>query len=121
MASSKTAGRVLLPPNVNPVRYDLKFTTNFDDFTFAGDTTIEVKTATNDVGKSITMHAKELCFASASYVVKGGSDGEGHDATEINVNMKAHTVTFVFGEDLPTDATLVSIEHIFDEIICHLI
>lgn len=53
------------------------------------------------------MHAKELCFASASYVVKNGSGEEEVLADEINVNMKETTVTFVFGKVLPSNATLI--------------
>mmetsp|Transcript_29685 Transcript_29685/g.53877 ORF Transcript_29685/g.53877 Transcript_29685/m.53877 type:complete len:887 (-) Transcript_29685:86-2746(-) len=106
MASSKTEGRVLLPPTINPIRYDLKFTPDLENFTFSGETTIEVTTSA-DVGNDITMHAKELCFATASYVVKGESGEEVHEVEEIRVNMKATTVTFVFGGVLPANATLI--------------
>ena len=106
MTTSKAEGRVLLPSYINPIRYDLKLTPDFENFTFVGHTSIEV-TTTNGVGSEITMHAKELCFASASYVVKGGGDGEKCSAEEIRVNMKTTTVTFVFGSDLPANATLV--------------
>ena len=51
------------------------------------------------------MHAKELCFASASYVVKGSSERE--DAVEIRVNMKETTVAFVFEKEIPKAAELV--------------
>ena len=106
MTTAKAEGRVLLPSYINPIRYDLKLTPDFENFTFAGHTSIEV-TTTDGVGSEITMHAKELCFASASYVVKGGGDGEKCSAEEIRVNMKTTTVTFVFGSDLPANATLV--------------
>ena len=106
MTTSKAEGRVLLPSYINPIRYDLKLTPDFENFTFVGHTSIEL-TTTNGVGSEITMHSKELCFASASYVVKGGGDGEKCSAEEIRVNMKTTTVTFVFGSDLPANATLV--------------
>ena len=106
MASSKTAGRVLLPPTINPIRYDLKFTPDLENFTFSGETTIEVTTSA-DVGNDITMHAKELCFATASYAVKGESGEEVHEVEEIRANMKATTVTFVFGGVLPANASLI--------------
>ena len=51
------------------------------------------------------MHCKELCFASASYLVKGTDDVR--EAEQINVNFKANTVTFVFGDALPASASLV--------------
>ncbi|KAL7538749.1 hypothetical protein ACHAXR_008772 [Thalassiosira sp. AJA248-18] len=108
MASPKTAGRVLLPPSINPVRYDLKFSPDFENFTFAGDTNIELTTTSSvNVGNEIKMHAKELCFATASYVVKGVGDGEEKVADEIRVNIKETTVTFVFGENLPANASLI--------------
>jgi hypothetical protein len=92
--TDKSAGRVLLPPTINPTRYDLNFTPDLTNYTFSGITTIEV-TTTNDVsGKEIVMHAKELCFASASFVVKSGSCEGKEEAVEINVNLKATTVTF---------------------------
>ena len=105
MTTSKAEGRVLLPSYINPIRYDLKLTPDFENFTFSGHTSIEV-TTTYGVSSEITMHAKELCFASASYVVKGG-DGQKCNAEEIRVNMKSTTVTFVFGNDMPANATLV--------------
>eukprot|EP00970_Alexandrium_tamarense_P014381 scaffold4049_cov204-Alexandrium_tamarense.AAC.68 len=105
--TDKSAGRVLLPPTINPTRYDLNFTPDLTNYTFSGITTIEV-TTTNDVsGKEIVMHAKELCFASASFVVKSGSCEGKEEAVEINVNLKATTVTFVFANDIPKEATLV--------------
>ncbi|KAL9181995.1 hypothetical protein ACHAXT_012338 [Thalassiosira profunda] len=108
--SDKAAGRVLLPASITPVRYDLKFAPNFDDFTFAGVTAIEL-TTTADVGREIKMHAKELCFSTASYVVKGG-DGMATEAEEIAVNTKATTVAFRFGQDIPPNATLIlSVEY----------
>ena len=122
MTTSKAEGRVLLPSYINPIRYDLKLTPDFENFTFSGHTSIEVTTS-DGVGSEITMHAKELCFASASYVVKGG-DGQKCNAEEIRVNMKSTTVTFVFGNDMPANATLVrsnlySIHYLFySTIIC---
>mmetsp|Transcript_42218 Transcript_42218/g.88662 ORF Transcript_42218/g.88662 Transcript_42218/m.88662 type:complete len:973 (-) Transcript_42218:176-3094(-) len=136
MASSsnpKSAGRVLLPPHINPIRYDLKFVPDFENFTFAGHTTIELSTSAaldsgdgdgdGDVGldrNSITMHAKELCFSTASYVVvkDATDDGDGDGTTtaneeekceveEIRVNKKSTTVTFVFGKALPANSTLI--------------
>lgn len=107
-SSDKAAGRVLLPATINPTRYDLKFTPNFDTFTFSGQTTIEVTTTDDIATNEIIMHAKELCFASASYVVKGGDGEKKKDAEEICVNFKATTVTFVFGDKIPANSTLVS-------------
>lgn len=103
--SSKTAGRVLLPPTINPTRYSLHFTPDLANFTFSGVTTIELSTTKDVTGNEIKMHAKELCFASASFVVKGRSEKE--EAVEIRVNMKETTVIFIFAREIPKEAMLV--------------
>ncbi|KAK1738886.1 aminopeptidase [Skeletonema marinoi] len=69
-SSDKAAGRVLLPLNINPTRYDITLTPDLTAFTFAGITTIELTTAHDVSTSTIIMHAKELCFANASYTVK---------------------------------------------------
>lgn len=51
------------------------------------------------------MHSKELCFATASYVIEGGMEKK--EAVEIRDNKKETTVTFVFEEDIPKSAKLV--------------
>ena len=53
------------------------------------------------------MHAKELCFATASYVIEGGVMEEKREAVEIRDNKKETVVTFVFEEDIPKGAKLV--------------
>ena len=107
--STKAEGRVLLPSSINPTRYDIKLTPDFENYTFIGHTAIEV-TTTNDVATTneIIMHSKELCYKSASYIVKDG-DGTIYKADEIRVNFKATTVSFVFTDKLPASATLVSV------------
>ena len=69
-SEEKAKGRVLLPICVVPVRYDLTLTPNLQSFTFDGVVEI-VLTTTDGVGNEITLHAKELMFKSAKYVVKG--------------------------------------------------
>ena len=96
----------MLPP---PRRYDIKLTPDLDAFTFAGECKIKLSTAA-DLGpdhKEIIMHAKELCFASASYVrTEGDATTSSVDAEEIRVNTKATTVTFVFGTAIPANSTI---------------
>ncbi|KAL3801383.1 hypothetical protein HJC23_006993 [Cyclotella cryptica] len=103
--SSKAAGRVLLPPTINPTRYSLHFTPDLASFTFSGVATIELATTKDASWNEIMMHAKELCFANASFVVKGRTERE--EAVEIRVNMKETTVTFIFEMEIPKEATLV--------------
>ncbi len=67
-STTKTAGRVLLPDNIVPTRYCLKIKPDLDAFTFEGQCKIVLKT-TNVEGNQIKLHAKELCFSKASFVV----------------------------------------------------
>lgn len=103
----KAEGRVLLPSTIVPVRYDLKITPDLETFNFAGEVTVQLKT-TSDLGddcREITMHAKELGFMNANYVVEGG-DGTKKEAEEIVVNTKKTTVTFRFVDPLPSSSTI---------------
>jgi hypothetical protein len=66
----KSEGRVLLPHTIVPNRYDIKLEPNLSTFTFNGEVTI-LLTTSDDLDadcKQIVMHAKELCFISASFV-----------------------------------------------------
>jgi aminopeptidase N len=102
---SKASGRVLLPPTINPTHYSLSLKPDLSSFTFSGVTTIHLQTTTDVTGNEIKMHAKELCFATASYVIEGGTDKK--EAIEIRDNKKETTVTFVFEEDIPKGASLI--------------
>ena len=101
----KAEGRVLLPSTIVPTRYDLKLTPDLEAFTFNGDITIELTTSADleKDCKEIVMHAKELCFISASFVVAGAAAVE---AEEIRDNKKATTVTFSFPEAIPASSTI---------------
>lgn len=102
---SKAAGRVLLPPTINPTHYALSLTPDLPAHTFAGTAVISLTTSSDVSGSEIQLHAKELCLASASYVVKGGADKR--EAVEIRDNKKETVVTFVFEEEIPKSAELV--------------
>jgi hypothetical protein len=85
--TDKTAGRVLLPDCIVPSRYDLNLTPDLEAFTFTGTCKITLSTTTipaaaaaagagasgaaaaADTSKHIVLHAKELCFKAANYVV----------------------------------------------------
>lgn len=100
---SKTSGRVLLPPTINPTHYTLSITPNLSNFTFTGTTIIHLTTTHDVSGNEIKMHAKELCFATAWYVF----DGTKREAVEIRDNKKETVVTFVFEEEIPKGADLI--------------
>ncbi|KAL7428645.1 hypothetical protein ACHAXM_001361 [Skeletonema potamos] len=106
--NDKAAGRVLLPLTINPTRYDITLTPDLTNFTFAGVVTVELQTTANVSTSNIVMHAKELCFSHASYIVKGGTaENEKHEAEEISVNFKSTTVSFGFTNPLPPSSTLL--------------
>jgi len=106
-------------------RYDLALVPDLDAYTFRGRVDILFRVdktkLTEDNSKVVTLHAKELAFVSAEYrkvvdVVaddKGGGSGKDSaasaagaasaatvKASQINVNVKATTVDFVFDEPI---------------------
>ena len=112
-SNNKAAGRVLLPLTINPIRYDVKLTPDLENYTFSGVTTIELSTSADVNTSDIVMHAKELCFANASYIVKKGSSSGTtseevvHEAEEITINSKSTTVSFGFTTPIPKNSTLI--------------
>ena len=70
---------------MNTTRYDIKLTPDLEAFTFSGEETVELNTS-SELGESckeIKMHAKELCFISASFkVIK--TKGEKVEAAAVN-------------------------------------
>ena len=87
--SKKAEGRVLLPDYAKPERYDLKVTPDMVNYTFEGLVAIDMTTAASipDAdAKKITLHAKELLFRSAKFVVvDGGTEEKSVDAEEVSV------------------------------------
>lgn len=110
----KAQGRVLLPSTIIPTRYDIKLTPDFEKFTFDGEVTIHLETTDTleKACKDITMHAKELCFLSASVQVTGG--GPAVEAVEIRDHKKETTITFVFpdGTIAPSSTLVLHIQYI---------
>ena len=95
----------------------MSFEPDLDAFTFTGTTVIEFNVNSDKLkeGKNaseIILHAKELCFVSAEYRVMG-SEAKPTKASEINLNLTAHTVTFVFPDAIPDTAQTIvlSIEY----------
>ena len=86
----------------------MKLGPDLEAFTFDGFIAIELETSADleKDCKEITMHAKELCFISASFTVVG-SDAPPVEAEEIRDNKKATTVTFVFPETIPASSSVV--------------
>ena len=68
-------------------RYDIKITPDLAAFTFTGEMVVQLSTSA-DIAKDcceIVMHAKELCFVLASYVVVGDEDGASFAAEQVSV------------------------------------
>jgi len=91
--------------------YDLALEPDLDAFTFTGHAEITFtvdKSKLNDENtKKITLHAKELCFATAEYIV---GDDAPVKAEEVHVNIKATTVAFCFGTPIPSDAKTIKLK-----------
>jgi len=82
-AASKAAGRVLLPDNIVPSRYELKIKPDLEAFTFDGECKIVLNTTTVS-GNQIKLHAKELCFSKANFVLEGSAEAP-VDCEEVSV------------------------------------
>ncbi|CAM9108486.1 unnamed protein product, partial [Phaeothamnion confervicola] len=101
---SKAEGRVLLPPDVEPVTYKIKLTPDLERYVFDGEEAIEVEVmAATD---SVSLHSKEIYVQEASFL---GSDGEKVEATAIAFDLKLATVKFSFGKALPVGAGTLNI------------
>jgi aminopeptidase N len=93
-------------------RYDIKLIPDLEAFTFQGEVTIELETSADlpEDSREIVMHAKELCFISASYSVKNSTAGTAAvEAEQICENKKATTVTLTFPSttSIPASSTLL--------------
>lgn len=82
-AASKAAGRVLLPDNIVPSRYELKIKPDLEAFMFDGECKIVLNTTTVS-GNQIKLHAKELCFSKANFVLEGSAEAP-VDCEEVSV------------------------------------
>jgi aminopeptidase N len=86
-------------------------TPDLEAFTFAGTCeitfTVDATKLNDENSKEITLHAKELCFASAEYIVLDDTTSTPVPADEILVNVKATTVKFVFGHGIPRTAAKI--------------
>ena len=88
MTTDKTSGRVLLPDTIVPSRYDLTITPNLERFTFEGECKITLTTSSECDTNEVTLHAKELCFISAHYVVGDASPVEAQEVSVHSLSLK---------------------------------
>lgn len=93
-------------------RYELDLTPDLEAFTFKGianiDFTVDHKSDNKGDCREISLHAKELCFASASYTDKAGL---GHHAEEMHVNSKTTIVKFIFATPVTDDVITLEIQY----------
>ncbi|KAL6056357.1 Aminopeptidase [Balamuthia mandrillaris] len=97
--SMNNTTRVLLPKDVIPLKYYIHLTPNFDDFTFHGLETVDIKVNTST--KTLTIHSRDIKIDSAKV--------DGQSAT-ISYDEKEETVTFTFDEALKEDASKLEVD-----------
>lgn len=109
MAESKAAGRVLLPDNVVPLRYQLRIEPDLERFLFHGEeeVTVEVREATDE----ITLHVKELSLYHDSVVFRP-SEGDEAKPEELRYNLADDTVTMKFGVMLPVGEGIMQVKYV---------
>ena len=83
-------GRVVLPPTVEPVHYDLKLHLFLEQHRFDGEVTVKV--SVKAPVKEIALHAKELAFT--------GAECDGVAAKSVLVDFGETTVTVAFEDAL---------------------
>lgn len=91
--NDKSDGRVLLPGNVVPNKYNIRLVPDMEKFTYTGEQTVSVN-VTEAGTRSVTMHSKSLYIPSCCFKGVG-------EATGIAFNLKLSTVCFTFDADLP--------------------
>eukprot|EP00640_Fibrocapsa_japonica_P000353 CAMPEP_0113937194 /NCGR_PEP_ID=MMETSP1339-20121228/3867_1 /TAXON_ID=94617 /ORGANISM="Fibrocapsa japonica" /LENGTH=883 /DNA_ID=CAMNT_0000939869 /DNA_START=46 /DNA_END=2697 /DNA_ORIENTATION=- /assembly_acc=CAM_ASM_000762 len=103
-AVDKTSGRVLLPADVTPIKYDIRLEPDLVKFTFDGEEKIDVQVVS--ATSKIVLHSNELYIKSASFF---GSDEKKVSPTETVFNSKLQTLTFVFVDPIPVGEGVLSI------------
>ncbi|CAK9008253.1 unnamed protein product [Durusdinium trenchii] len=103
---AKAEGRVLLPPTVEPVKYDIKLKPDLVNFTFDGSEKIrlDIQEATDE----IALHVKEIAIKNHTIVLKAGSTEVKPEA--VTYSIKDATVTFKFEEMLPVGEAELELE-----------
>eukprot|EP00406_Dinophysis_acuminata_P070763 CAMPEP_0179268524 /NCGR_PEP_ID=MMETSP0797-20121207/30486_1 /TAXON_ID=47934 /ORGANISM="Dinophysis acuminata, Strain DAEP01" /LENGTH=894 /DNA_ID=CAMNT_0020976811 /DNA_START=169 /DNA_END=2853 /DNA_ORIENTATION=+ len=99
MVADKAAGRVLLPDQVLPTKYDIRLVPDLERFVFDGVATIDVDV--QEAVSEVTLHAKELQFISCEFTGEDDSAESKVETVGINQRVKETTVTFVFDKVLP--------------------
>ena len=94
---ANTQDRVILPQHSHPLKYEITLAPDLESFTFAGNETIDVEIT--EPTTTLSLNAADLEVHSASVTPIGGGMKQ---ASGISYNEEAQTVTFDFGEELPT-------------------
>ena len=101
--SSSEDGKVVLPPNIEPLHYNLDLTLRIDEHEFDGVVAIELDVKEAGL-KSVALHAKELKLHSATMDSAG-------DATSIAVDEATSVATFAFGGAFPIGKNVLTIRY----------
>ncbi|KAG5192903.1 membrane alanyl aminopeptidase [Tribonema minus] len=98
MGSDKAAGRVLLPPHVEPRKYNLRLEPDLERFSYEGlvKVDVEVVTSTN----TITVHSKDIAVHEVSFT-PGQQGSAPIAAIALAFDLKLTTLSMTFPTDLP--------------------
>jgi aminopeptidase N len=100
--------RVLLPSSVRPSHYKLELSPDLVAFEF--DCKEDINIAVFDVSvKEITLHAKEINVQEVTFRSLN-ADSPSRSLESISYNLKLHTVTFAFDDELPVGDAVLSIK-----------
>lgn len=93
---SAVVERVVLPTQMYPSHYDLELAPDLDKLIFTCNQNIHVNV--RESTDRVTLHAREITVEKVTFRTSSGAE---HEMTEISYNLKAHTVTFIFPENVP--------------------
>jgi len=102
-----TSYRVLLPSDVEPVKYDLTLEPDLERFTFEGVVKIDVKV--NVATEVVSVHQKQLVISEAKFT-PSEAGAKAMEAEEITLKVKDMTATFGFAEVLPVGDGVLEIK-----------
>ena len=94
---ANTQDRVILPQHSHPLKYEITLAPDLESFTFTGSETIDVEITQPTA--TLSLNAADIEVQSAAVTPDGGGMKQ---ASGISYNEEAQTVTFDFGDPMPT-------------------
>mmetsp|Transcript_13709 Transcript_13709/g.19373 ORF Transcript_13709/g.19373 Transcript_13709/m.19373 type:complete len:883 (-) Transcript_13709:45-2693(-) len=106
--ADKKSGRVLLPSNVVPVKYEIQIEPDLERFTFDGQVNIEIEISSET--KDITLHSKEISVTEVSFSPLN-QESASIEMTRVAYDLKLTTLKLTFEEILKVGKGTLKIKY----------